>query len=110
MLRLIVAILAFASPIIASNNDIFSTGFTTSNAVSKADFEKHFNTTKMVIRNTTLVPAIVGGEPADDNEFPWFGRTDIVFFNDFDAFGFTCGASLIHTDIAATAAHCIVDV
>ena len=54
-------------------------------------------------------PNIVGGEPAEDDEFPWFGRTDITFFTDSDSVGFSCGSSLIHSDIAVSAAHCVVD-
>ena len=54
-------------------------------------------------------PAILGGTPVDDDEFPWFGRTDITFFTDTFSFGSSCGASLIHSDIAVSAAHCIAD-
>jgi trypsin len=54
-------------------------------------------------------PAIVGGQVAGSNEFTWFGRIDITIANAFDVFTVSCGASLIHRDIAVSAAHCIVD-
>lgn len=41
---------------------------------------------------------IVGGQPADTNEFPWFSAS---------ISGSLCGASLIHERVLLTAAHCL---
>jgi secreted trypsin-like serine protease len=55
---------------------------------------------------TRPVPAIVGGVPSENGEYPWFGRIDIRFSN---GAGLTCGATLIHTDFAISAAHCLIN-
>lgn len=48
---------------------------------------------------------IVGGKPADANEWPWQVR---LFSNKSDSDGF-CGGSLISKQWVLTAAHCLVD-
>lgn len=55
---------------------------------------------------TLPLPAIVGGEPSNNGDYPWFGRIDVRYSN---GAGLSCGASLIHADFAISAAHCLVN-
>jgi secreted trypsin-like serine protease len=54
-------------------------------------------------------PRIVGGTPAADGAYPWFGRSSIEVFSLSGSLVGTgsCGASLIHPRVAVSAMHCI---
>ncbi len=54
---------------------------------------------------------IIGGEYANSSEFPWFAYSQIKIerLNEDTLFGSLCGSSFIHSDIAISAAQCVVD-
>ena len=94
------------SIVTAYDTAVISLPTATREELSRALASTNNNTTEYI---GNPFPSIVGGSPADDDEFPWFGRTDITFFNNFESAGFSCGASLIHSDMVVSAAHCIAD-
>ncbi|KAI7839839.1 hypothetical protein COHA_006424 [Chlorella ohadii] len=52
-------------------------------------------------------PAIIGGQPAQKDRFPWAAQLRI---NDkSNLWPQFCGASLVHRQVLLTAAHCVVD-
>jgi trypsin len=59
--------------------------------------------------NDIVNPAILGGEVAGVDEFPWFGRLNITLTNRNGKSSTSCGASLIHSDIVVSSAQCLVD-
>ena len=96
-----------ATPVAAYNDTKWISVPATSRKKLVARAQTRTNATQKV---TETIPAIIGGTPAGNNEFPWFGRTEIVTADSFGNFNIgSCGASLIHRDIAVSAAHCIVD-
>ena len=59
----------------------------------------HHHPRSLTTTNTTLAePLIVSGEPPAVGEFPWIVKTASIYT--------TCTASLIHSDVVLTAAHC----
>jgi trypsin len=97
MLRFIIVLLSIAS---TAATIISISSFSTGNTTSRAKLDSG-----VTINVTQPFPYIIGGEVAGNNEFPWFGRTEIRIGNNI----YSCGGSLIHSDIVMSAAHCIVD-
>lgn len=56
--------------------------------------KKHHNLNPSRLRQTRAAPKIIGGRPADEDEYPFFVQAE------------GCGGSLIWKDIVLTAAHC----
>ena len=104
-MRFIVALLLLIapSPATATNNANF-TSFSTGSVSTRAKLDS-----SSIVWNDTQ-PSIIGGVVAGSSEFPWFGRTEILFDLGIQGLlGFSCGGSLIHRDIVVSAAHCVVD-
>ena len=56
--------------------------------------KKHHNLNPARLRQTRAAPKIIGGRPADEDEYPFFVQAE------------GCGGSLVWKDIVLTAAHC----
>jgi secreted trypsin-like serine protease len=53
-------------------------------------------------------PRIVGGTPAANGAYPWFGQSVITFSQSGNTItAASCGASLIHPRFAVSAMHCV---
>jgi Trypsin len=113
MQRLILPLLIMASPIVAMEYTGTFQSLSTANAVERAQIAQLLEGSNVTdnLKKNNSVPYIIGGVPANENEFPWFGRTTVTYYNSFGfpEGSFSCGASLIHSDIAISAAHCVVD-
>jgi Trypsin len=90
--------------VVIADDSVLTTRYT-ANVTERA---KYFSSEAIGTHNTSFHPAIVGGEIAENDEFPWFGRIDMNFTLSWSKFSASCGASLIHSDIAVSAAHCII--
>jgi secreted trypsin-like serine protease len=108
MLRCIRTFFTLVVPIAVA----YDTNFISVTAAVREELARTLTTGSTNETQTTLgnpFPAIVGGTPVEENEFPWFGRTAISLSNSFESIEASCGASLIHSDMAVSAAHCIGD-
>ena len=103
MLRSILILLSFAATIAAG-------GGATSNEVDSSSFWIHGAAASYDIPPFRQLQKIVGGEYANTSEFPWFAYSQVKIeqLNEAPFFSF-CGGSFIHSDIAISAAHCVVD-
>ena len=97
----------FASTVAAYKTKSISVPASSREALAAARAQIRTNTTNKSINPP--IPAILGGIPAGNNEFPWFGITEIFLTDLFNINILSyCGSSLIHSDIAVSAASCIV--
>ena len=103
MLRSILILLSFAATIAAG-------GGATSNEVDSSSFWIHGAAASYDIPPFRQLQKIVGGEYANTSEFPWFAYSQVKIeqLNEAPIFSF-CGGSFIHSDIAISAAFCVVD-
>jgi hypothetical protein len=64
---------------------IFATKFSSASSATAAEREqfakllKGTNNTNNNVKSTSI-PYIIGGAPANNTEFPWFGRTLVSFY------------------------------
>ena len=108
-MRFIYTILALTAPLLTSATNVTFTSLSTAGGAVRAKFASALKDSINVINETQPFPYIIGGEVAGTNEFPWFGRTTITIYDGVFFYQYTCGASLIHQDVAVSAAHCVVD-
>jgi trypsin len=110
MIRFTISLLVLSTPpsLTAAFNENF-TSLPTVSGAARAKFEASLKDSQIVRNDTQPFPYIIGGEIAGNNEFPWFGRTDITLFDGIFFYSSSCGGSLIHEDIVVSAVHCIVD-
>ena len=90
----------------------FGIGYLPRSVQAQMDDPTHARPTRPALFPTQpsdgMQPQIIGGNPADDGEYPWqVALVDSTYINPFD--GQFCGGSIIAPGWVLTAAHCVVD-
>jgi trypsin len=108
----LILLLATTTTVVTAAYDGSFTTVYTANETEEANFAAALTKSGVIAvhNNYTVDPAIVGGQVAGTDEFAWFGRLDItVRYSGGGTRRGSCGASLIYSDIAVSAAHCVAD-